>query len=659
VCDVDCNSNGSIDFVEIQADASRDINRNLILDECEDCNGNGTPDWVDLGRPYNLYVCEQSLGQVKEFNAVSGVLERTFGGFASPVGITAGINPDYLYVADSTSGRIDRVSVSLGFSGSFVAAGAGGLDRPVAVIISPSGNLLVADFSGGPIHEFSIVDGSPLDNFVLAGISPMTQPRALVLGPNGNLFVACYATDAVYEFDGESGAYIGTFVDPGGQLDDPTSMIFLASGNLLVCSNGNDRILEYEAATGTFVRVYNDESPFNSPRGLSHGPNGNIYMSYHWSSGEGRITEYVEAAGRIIHQFVRGTDILIEPAGICFRSGSPDDVNRNFIPDICESDDTDGDGLVDYLDNCPDVANALQDDNDGDGIGDACDNCANANADQRDVDFDGLADACDNCPALANVAQTDSDGDGRGDGCDNCEGLSNPLQLDSDGDLFGDACDICPTDIYNDADGDGYCADVDNCPTLANADQADTDLDGIGDACDECTDTDGDYFGDPGFPANTCPLDNCPDLPNSYDPDTDGDGYGDACDLCPGFDDNLDGDSDGWIDGCDNCPDDPNPGQEDVNDNGIGDICEGCCEDRVGDGNGSGDDEPTIGDISIMIDALFIGGDAEVLGCLAEADVNQSGGVDPEAADITIGDISYLIDYLFITGPSLGLPDCL
>jgi hypothetical protein len=42
-----------------------------------------------------------------------------------------------------------------------------------------------------------------------------------------------------------------------------------------------------------------------------------------------------------------------------------------------------------------------------------------------------------------------------------------------------------------------------------------------------------------------------------------------------------------------------------------------CCYGRVGDANGSGADEPTIGDISI------------------------------------------LIDYLFITGSSLGLPECL
>ena len=60
-----------------------------------------------------------------------------------------------------------------------------------------------------------------------------------------------------------------------------------------------------------------------------------------------------------------------------------------------------------------------------------------------------------------------------------------------------------------------------------------------------------------------------------------------------------------------------------------------------------------------MIDALFISGDFGVIACLAEADINQTGGYDPTEDDITIGDIATLIDYLFITGTSLGLADCL
>lgn len=84
-----------------------------------------------------------------------------------------------------------------------------------------------------------------------------------------------------------------------------------------------------------------------------------------------------------------------------------------------------------------------------------------------------------------------------------------------------------------------------------------------------------------------------------------------------------------------------------------------CCIVRVGDANGLGGDEPTMGDVALLIDALFISNDIGLLPCLAEADINQSGGAEPTATDVTIGDISILINYLFITGPSLGLPDCL
>jgi len=62
-----------------------------------------------------------------------------------------------------------------------------------------------------------------------------------------------------------------------------------------------------------------------------------------------------------------------------------------------------------------------------------------------------------------------------------------------------------------------------------------------------------------------------------------------------------------------------------------------CCVSRVGDANGSGDDIPTVGDISVMIDAKFLTGTCDgIIGCLAEADMNQSGGADPTCNDITI-----------------------
>ncbi len=79
-----------------------------------------------------------------------------------------------------------------------------------------------------------------------------------------------------------------------------------------------------------------------------------------------------------------------------------------------------------------------------------------------------------------------------------------------------------------------------------------------------------------------------------------------------------------------------------------------CCEGRVGDANDNGVHEPTIGDVTAMIDAKFITGNClNIPFCIPEADVNLSGTlVSPplDCDDITIGDIIKVIDYLFITG---------
>ncbi|TFH65626.1 MAG: hypothetical protein E4G91_01780, partial [Candidatus Zixiibacteriota bacterium] len=125
-----------------------------------------------------------------------------------------------------------------------------------------------------------------------------------------------------------------------------------------------------------------------------------------------------------------------------------------FVRDIYHAD-TDQDGLLDYLDNCPLASNPLQEDADGDSVGDVCDNCVTTpNQDQSDIDHDGIGDLCDpdidgddllneidNCPMHSNPSQEDDDADGLGNSCDNCISVYNPDQWDENGDGVGDWCD--------------------------------------------------------------------------------------------------------------------------------------------------------------------------------------------------------------------------
>ncbi len=85
-----------------------------------------------------------------------------------------------------------------------------------------------------------------------------------------------------------------------------------------------------------------------------------------------------------------------------------------------------------------------------------------------DGDNDGILNHLDNCPNISNPSQEDTDADHVGNACDNCPDVPNPTQEDTDNDKIGNACDPCPNDFNNDSDLDTVCGDIDNCPSTPN-----------------------------------------------------------------------------------------------------------------------------------------------------------------------------------------------
>ncbi|MGO2102280.1 MAG: OmpA family protein [Psychroflexus halocasei] len=128
--------------------------------------------------------------------------------------------------------------------------------------------------------------------------------------------------------------------------------------------------------------------------------------------------------------------------------------------------DTDGDGVYDKEDECPETPGLKEfngcPDSDGDGIADKEDECPNTPGLPEfngcpDTDGDGIPDPQDECPEVAGTKAMngcpDADGDGVADHEDDCPNEKGPKENNG-----------CP---WPDTDGDGVLDKDDKCPEVA------------------------------------------------------------------------------------------------------------------------------------------------------------------------------------------------
>jgi hypothetical protein len=134
----------------------------------------------------------------------------------------------------------------------------------------------------------------------------------------------------------------------------------------------------------------------------------------------------------------------------------PVTVDYAFTPMI----DSDGDGIQDGSDNCPDDPNTNQADWNNDGIGDVC----------QDSDLDGLLDSEEILLYNTDPGDNDTDDDDVLDGDEVLLYFTNPLIQDTDGDGLTDALEINvsgTSPLLPDTDGDGCEDDLEfslQCP---------------------------------------------------------------------------------------------------------------------------------------------------------------------------------------------------
>lgn len=118
----------------------------------------------------------------------------------------------------------------------------------------------------------------------------------------------------------------------------------------------------------------------------------------------------------------------------------------------CGDQDSDGDGVFDDCDNCPNDENKTESGSCGCGIADT------------DTDGDGIADCDDNCPNTANSDQTDLNGNGIGDVCEggiNLSGEWTPTWEVAQCDKLGSYC--CGCSFHENARNFVFISDTNGC----------------------------------------------------------------------------------------------------------------------------------------------------------------------------------------------------
>jgi hypothetical protein len=438
----DCNGN----FISDWLDLGRPLNwyspQGNFIREFHGVSGVPTEDFkigLLLSQPYDIvigsdrrmYVASYGNDRVVRFDPVSYLLDSFVtsgsGGLDGPTSLALRESDSLLLVASFNTNSVLAYRSTDGlYAGEFIATGSGGLVGPSAITIGPQGDVFVAG-SDNTVRRYSGTDGSFIGVFVQPGAGDLDGPRAMLFAPSGQLLVSSFESYRINEYDGVTGDFLQVFA----LLDHPWGMRIGPDGYLYVVRTGGEPwIIKFDLLTGLWGPLVRGAGAMSAPTGLAFMPESPDDCNRNW-----------------------------RPDSCDIAQGYSLDLDANGIPDECEVYDRDGDGIADSVDNCPDIASADTSDSDGDGIGDPCDACAGFD-DALDSDRDGTPDSCDRCHQYADFV--DSDEDGVPDGCDRCEGFDDGL--DSDGDGSPDACDLCQGfDDGEDFDRDTVPDGCDSC----------------------------------------------------------------------------------------------------------------------------------------------------------------------------------------------------
>jgi len=626
----DCNNNGDDDARDIGLGISDDVNGNLIPDECEDCNNNGILDDADItgGMPdVNNNGIPDGCEDDCNGNSIPDEYETREGLVADENGNCI---PDECDVDCNSNSIPDFAEVANGTAPDVDNNGIPDEcqdcnDNDVSdwLDLEREYNFYLAD-GDGYVREYHTTNGYPIQDF---GVGVLSVPSACAFGPDRQLYVS--SASGIDKINVDNGT-VSNFVPIGsGGLTIAGFLTFGPDGNLYVTDVGSAEVYQYNGSTGAFMSVFVSSGlgGLIGPWGLAFGPGGNLFVS----SGDNAVYEYNGTTGAFVGTFVSpGSGGLSSPRAIAFTTDG-NLLVANYSSGNILAYDASGSFIEIFNDTVYDTINPWD-------IAIA----PSGNVCVAKITSSGLQIYEYEYPSgryFRRYVRDDAS-------------ISSPMGMafrpksnnDLDGNYILDECDYC-----SDTDGDGYgdpgipdntCL-TDNCPDDYNPDQADSDFDGIGNDCDACPndpydDQDGDGIcGD---------IDNCPTIANTGQLDSDGDNIGDVCDNCPEdynpYQQDVDGDFVGDV--CDNCINDYNPSQANTDGDLYADACDNCPDDPNDDqADGDGD---SVGDVCDNCPDDYNPEQDDICSYIC-GDANGDGIHN-------IFDVTFLITYLYLDGPA-------
>ena len=286
----------------------------------------------------NIYVVDKGNNRIQKFES-NGNFVLTFGSFGAGDGefkAPSGIawHSGKIYVADNLNHRIQIFDTNGNFLSKFGAQGAtiGSFSFPSSVALDSIGNIYVTENGNDRIQKFNST-GSFLLKLGSVGSGPgqFNNPDGVGIDNSDDIYVADTVNHRIQKVNTSFAnlAIFGSFGSGNGQFNLPYDIATHSSGNVYVVDKDNSRIQKFDSS-GNFLSKFgsigNGDGQFNEPEGIAIDENDDIYVA--------------DTANNRIQIF---------------------------------SFDSDLDGILNHVDNCPDVSNPLQEDIDGDGVGDLCD----------------------------------------------------------------------------------------------------------------------------------------------------------------------------------------------------------------------------------------------------------------------------------------------